>query len=175
MEGRGYKGPVISSVATILTTDPSLRIELADETATAALARRLAALSRPGDVIALSGDLGSGKTSFARAFIRALGSGGEEVPSPTFTLVQIYDVSDRTIWHFDLYRLARPDDVWELGLEEALADGVSLIEWPDRLGGVLPRERLDLALLPAGAPQARRAVLTPSPAWAARVAELAHG
>jgi tRNA threonylcarbamoyladenosine biosynthesis protein TsaE len=81
-------------------------VELPDENATAALAARLAALARPGDVIALSGDLGAGKTSFARAFIRARG-GDEAVPSPTFTLVQLYELTGGAIWHFDLYRARR--------------------------------------------------------------------
>ena len=84
-----------------------LVIDLPDETATAALAARLAALARPADIIALKGELGSGKTAFARAFIRALGN-EDEVPSPTFTLVQVYDVGPTAIWHFDLYRIRAP-------------------------------------------------------------------
>src|SRR5579884_1615816 len=117
-------------------------IDLPDEAATTALAARLAEQARPGDVIALRGDLGSGKTTFARAFIRALG-GGEEVPSPSFTLVQLYELAAATVWHFDLYRLRSPEEAWELGIEEAFAGGIALIEWPERLGALLPERRLD--------------------------------
>ncbi len=115
-------------------------IELPDEAATAALAARIAALARAGDVIALKGELGAGKTSFARAFIRARGGAGE-VPSPTFTLVQVYDVGDAAIWHFDCYRLRRPEEAWELAIEDAFAEGISLIEWPERLGPLVPARR----------------------------------
>ena len=118
---------------------------LADENATAGLARRLAALARAGDVIALWGPLGAGKTSFARAFIGALGA-KEEVPSPTFTLVQAYPLALATVWHFDLFRLSSPEEARELGLEDALDGGISLIEWPDRLGALLPEQRLDVML-----------------------------
>src|SRR5882762_7586612 len=104
-----------------------IAIDLPDETATAALGARIAAIARPGDVIALAGDLGAGKTTFARAFIRARGGSGE-VPSPTFTLVQIYELPDGPVWHFDLYRLRHPDEAWELGIEDAFRDGISLIE-----------------------------------------------
>jgi tRNA threonylcarbamoyladenosine biosynthesis protein TsaE len=116
---------------------------LAGEAATQALAARIAPLARPGDVIALAGDLGSGKTVFARAFIHALGA-AEEVPSPTFTLVQTYELSSGTVYHFDLYRLEDSEEAVELGIEDAFADGISLIEWPDRLGPFLPGDRLSL-------------------------------
>ncbi|HJU20275.1 MAG TPA: tRNA (adenosine(37)-N6)-threonylcarbamoyltransferase complex ATPase subunit type 1 TsaE [Stellaceae bacterium] len=144
-------------------------IDLPDESATAALAARLAVRARPGDVIALKGDLGAGKTTFARAFIHALG-GGEEVPSPTFTLVQLYELDAVTVWHFDLYRLQAPEEAWELGIEEAFAGGVSLIEWPERLGPLLPTDRLEIALLFGEGPEARRAQLSAGPGWAARIA-----
>ncbi|HEY0523692.1 MAG TPA: tRNA (adenosine(37)-N6)-threonylcarbamoyltransferase complex ATPase subunit type 1 TsaE [Stellaceae bacterium] len=155
-------------------------MHLADEAATASLAATIARAARPGDVIALSGDLGAGKTSFARAFIRALGRGDEDVPSPTFTLVQTYELPAATIWHFDLYRLERPDDVLELGFEDAAAEGgIVLVEWPDRAGGLLPRDRLDLSLTVAAASggdpaaTARRATLaTQSPAWQERLERL---
>jgi len=143
-----------------------IRLDLPDEAATAALATRLAALARRGDVIALAGDLGAGKTSFARAFIHALG-GDEEVPSPTFTLVQVYEPG---IWHFDLYRLRAPEEAWELGIEEAFVAGISLIEWADRLGPLLPRRRLDINFSFADSPQARRATLDPGPEWEGRLA-----
>src|SRR5581483_4508689 len=129
----------------------ALAVDLASEAETAALAARLAPLARAGDVIALAGELGTGKTSFARAFIRALRGADEEVPSPTFTLVEVYeDAGGRRppIWHFDLYRLKRPEEAYELGLEAALAGGIALIEWPERLGPLLPRERLLIRLRP---------------------------
>ena len=149
----------------------ALERALPDAAATAALAARLAPRAVPGDVVALRGVLGSGKTSFARGFIAARAGRALEVPSPTFTLVQTYDLPDGTIWHFDLYRLERPDDAVELGIDEAFAAGISLIEWPERLGGLLPAARLDLELAFAGT--GRRAVLTPHDGWRARLADLA--
>ncbi len=151
-------------------------LALPDERATAALAARIAARARRGDVIALAGPLGVGKTSFARAFIRARIDAAEEVPSPTFTLVEIYAGDGPPIWHFDLYRLARSEEAWELGIEDAFADGISLIEWPERLGALAPAERLEVELAFAGASQpaatARIATLTASPAWAERVRDV---
>jgi tRNA threonylcarbamoyladenosine biosynthesis protein TsaE len=146
---------------TFLVPTPAIPIDIAlpDPAATAHLAARLASVARPGDVIALHGTLGMGKTAFARAFIRRLAGTEEEVPSPTFTLVQSYDTAAGTIWHFDLYRLAKPADVWELGLEDALAGGIVLIEWPDRLGSDLPRRRLDVTLRQGDGPEARHALL----------------
>src|SRR5436190_21730406 len=98
-----------------------ITLHLPDEAATAELAARVAARAEPGDVIALRGDLGSGKTSFARAFIRARGDRDTEVPSPTFTLAQVYALEPAAIWHFDLYRLASPEEAWELGIEDAFS------------------------------------------------------
>jgi tRNA threonylcarbamoyladenosine biosynthesis protein TsaE len=149
-----------------------ISIDLADENATAALAARLAALARPGDVFALAGDLGAGKTSLARAFIRARG-GGEDVPSPTFTLVQVYELPGGAVWHFDLYRLRHAEEAWELGIEDAFRDGISLIEWPDRLAALLPGRHLQVALDFAAAPGARRATLSGDDAWTVRLAGLA--
>ncbi len=141
-------------------------LDLPDEGATAALARRVAGLARAGDVIALHGDLGTGKTFFARAFI-----GEAEVPSPTFTLVQTYGRQDGpAIWHFDLYRLKQASEAIELDIEDAFAEGISLIEWPERLGALLPAERLDVALtMPPEASDdstARRVTLTGRGRWA---------
>jgi len=149
-----------------------VRIELANENATAALAARIAAVARPGDIIALKGELGAGKTSFARAFIRSRG-GAEEVPSPTFTLVQVYELPGAAIWHFDCYRLRDPEEGWELGIEDAFHEGISLIEWPERLGSLLPARRLEIALLPGGTPEARRVRVDAGPDWAERIAGLA--
>src|SRR3546814_10429878 len=116
-----------------------------DLAATESLGRALARLLRLGDVIALSGDLGAGKTALARALIRALpgpqGAADEEVPSPTFTLAQIYERRPGPVWHFDLYRLESAAEVEELGFSEALA-GIALVEWPERLGALLPADAL---------------------------------
>jgi tRNA threonylcarbamoyladenosine biosynthesis protein TsaE len=146
-------------------------IELPDEAVTAAFAAEIAALVRPGDVITLKGELGAGKTSFARAFIRARG-GVEPVPSPTFTLVQVYEVGEIPIWHIDLYRVRDPEEAWELGIEDAFLDGVSLIEWPERLGSLVPARRLEITLSAGPTSDARRAVIDPSGEWSARLATL---
>ena len=148
-----------------------LHLELPDEAATEALAATLAAAARPGDVLALIGDLGAGKTVFARAFIRARGTGLEEVPSPTFTLVQTYETDGATIHHFDLFRLSAPEEAYELAIEEAFADGISLVEWPDRLGALLPPGRLEVALEAGAAATARRATLAGADGWPDRLRE----
>ncbi|MDE1148933.1 MAG: tRNA (adenosine(37)-N6)-threonylcarbamoyltransferase complex ATPase subunit type 1 TsaE [Azospirillaceae bacterium] len=144
---------------------------LDDEAATAALAARLGHLLAPGDVVALGGDLGAGKSAFARFLIRSLGDADEEVPSPTFTLVQTYDLPGFPLWHFDLYRLTEPDEVLELGWEEVRHGGVALVEWPVRLGYLLPTERLDVELAVTG-PDSRRATLTGHSGWALRLKDL---
>ena len=149
-----------------------ITVDLPDEKATSALAARLAAVARPGDVIALKGELGAGKTSFARAFIQARG-GDETVPSPTFTLVETYDLPGGPIWHFDLYRLRAPDEAWELGIEEAFYAGISLIEWPERLESLLPSRHLLVAIGLLADPGARRAALSGDSKWAARLAGIA--
>jgi tRNA threonylcarbamoyladenosine biosynthesis protein TsaE len=131
-----------------------------DERATAALARGLARALERGDVVALEGDLGAGKTTFARALIAAFaaeaGEAPPEVPSPTFTLVQTYDFPRAAIWHFDLYRIERPEDALELGIEEAFADGIALVEWPEQLGPLLPARRIAVRIGFGAAPDARR-------------------
>ena len=137
--------------------DPSLTLVLPDPEATEALGRRLAGLARAGDAILLEGPIGAGKSSLARAFIRARLGEAEEVPSPTFTLVQVYEDDGTEIWHADLYRLTHPDEVWELGLDEAFQTAICLVEWPDRLGGHLPPDALDLRLEALG--EGRRAVI----------------
>ena len=112
---------------------------------TIALAQRMAPLLRSGDTLLLSGPIGAGKSFFARALIRALlGNPTEEVPSPSFTLVQTYQAEDAEIWHCDLYRLTAAQDLWELGLEEAFERAICLIEWPDRLGDLAPADALHL-------------------------------
>jgi tRNA threonylcarbamoyladenosine biosynthesis protein TsaE len=143
----------------------TIEIALPDQAATARLAAGLAPHGRRGDVIALEGDLGAGKTTFARAFLEALGV-AEEVPSPTFSLVQLYETPALEVWHFDLYRLTEPDEVWELGFEEARAAGLALVEWPERLGPHLPADRLHLVFAHDGA--GRRVSLAAHGDWAGR-------
>lgn len=121
-----------------------MRIALPDLDATAALAARLAPLLRKGDAVLLSGDLGAGKTAFARALLRALGVQGE-VPSPTFTLVQHYDLPVLPVAHFDLYRLKNEQEIEETGFHDALADGAAVVEWPERAAAYMPRGALTLA------------------------------
>lgn len=122
-------------------------LEIGDEKALAALAARLAPLLKTGDVVTLEGDLGAGKTAFARALINSLSPTPEEVPSPTFTLVQTYDLPALSIWHFDLYRLEeKAIDILELGWDDARHEGVCLVEWPERLGRLLPQDRLEVRI-----------------------------
>jgi tRNA threonylcarbamoyladenosine biosynthesis protein TsaE len=137
--------------------------DLPDLAATRRLAERLALALAPGDVVALVGALGAGKSELVRAVVRAMtGDPTAEVPSPTFTLVQTYDTPRALLWHFDLYRLEGPEEARELGLEEAFEDGIALIEWPDRLGSLLPRRAVVLRLtLAGGAGDARRCALLP--------------
>jgi tRNA threonylcarbamoyladenosine biosynthesis protein TsaE len=108
------------------------------------LAEPLAEALRPGDVIALWGDLGVGKTTLARVLIQTLVGEGIDVPSPTFTLVQTYDTANGEVWHCDLYRLEDPEEAFELGLEDAFHHAICLIEWPERLGNLLPQRRIDI-------------------------------
>jgi tRNA threonylcarbamoyladenosine biosynthesis protein TsaE len=153
-----------------------ITVELADERATADLAQRIAGLARAGDVLALSGGLGTGKTVFARAFIDARAGTAQEVPSPTFTLVQAYDVPGRpagagvTVYHFDLFRIDDPAEVRELGMDDAFAEGISLIEWPERLNGALPDDRLEITFIQGPTPDSRVARLLPRGSWRQRVA-----
>ena len=125
-------------------------LHLADEAATIRLGEAVAKALRAGDAVCLWGALGAGKSTLARALIRALTTPDEEVPSPTFTLVQTYEAADFPIAHFDLYRLETADEAFELGLDEALDEGAAVIEWPERLSGRLPHNRLDIELEPAG-------------------------
>ncbi len=143
---------------------------LADPAATGRLAARIAPDLAVGDAVMLEGPLGAGKTCFARGVIQTLAGTDEEVPSPTFTLVQTYPTPKGTIWHFDLYRLADADEVVELGWDEALTDGILLVEWPDRLGPLTPADRLAVRL---DGDHGRTACLAGFGTWRARLAALA--
>jgi len=145
-------------------------MKLADEAATRRLGAAIAAALRPGEAVCLSGPLGAGKSTLARALVRALTTPDEDVPSPTFTLVQFYEGARLKVAHFDLYRLSNPDEAYEIGLDEALEDGAAVIEWPERLAGRLPPDRLDVGIAFGDGlgDEGRRATLTPHGAWEGR-------
>src|SRR6266849_8077270 len=155
-------------------TDPTtFSLTLANETATARLMADLALLISPGDVITLSGDLGAGKTAAARAMIRYLASDDAlEVPSPTFTLAQAYDLPPFPLVHADLYRVSDPSELEEIGLSPLPEATVVLIEWPERAPEALPQDRIDIALRPALVSTARAADVTGYGKAAAQVARL---
>lgn len=145
---------------------PPVTLDLPDQSATEALAARLAARARPGDCILLEGPLGAGKSTFARAFLRAAaGDAALEVPSPSFTLVQSYETALGEIYHYDLWRLEGPDALAELDWDDAL-NAIVLVEWPDRLGALRPADALTITLTP-GEGDARRATLS---GWDDRIA-----
>lgn len=147
-------------------TQRVLTLDLPDEAATTALGARIGRASRRGDVVALMGDLGAGKTTLARGLIRYMAGADIEAPSPTFTLVQTYASPILPIWHFDLYRLNDPREARELGLDEAV-DGLAVIEWPERLGRDLPHARLEVRLSFAG--EGRIARLVDLADWSGRI------
>ncbi len=146
-----------------------IELALADEAQTARLGARVAAALRHGEAVCLTGPLGAGKSTLARALVRALTNPEEDVPSPTFTLVQFYEGEGLAVAHFDLYRLSDPDEAYEIGLDEALEEGAAVIEWPQRLGDRLPPDRLDIDIALDG--DARRARLTGHGAWEGRELE----
>ncbi|HEY0214203.1 MAG TPA: tRNA (adenosine(37)-N6)-threonylcarbamoyltransferase complex ATPase subunit type 1 TsaE [Paenirhodobacter sp.] len=141
---------------------------LPDADATDDFGRRMAAIVRQGDVILLNGPIGAGKTHFARALIAARLTRNEDIPSPTFTLVQTYD-ADPEIWHADLYRLSHRDEAVELGLEEAFTTAICLIEWSERLGSLCPADALSLAFEPVDGGASRRVTVSGPTAWMDRL------
>jgi tRNA threonylcarbamoyladenosine biosynthesis protein TsaE len=150
----------------ILIAEGDFRLD--DEEATARLGAAIAAELHAGDAVCLSGPLGAGKSTVARARVRALTTPDEEVPSPTFTLVQFYEGPRLKVAHFDLYRLSDPDEAYEIGLDEALDDGAAVIEWPERLAGRLPPDRLDVEIGLADDTEGRRVRIVPHGAWEGR-------
>lgn len=137
-------------------------VPLPDLDATGRLGTAIAAGLQAGDAVALWGDLGTGKTTLARAILRALGVTGD-VPSPTFTILQPYDTARLTVSHYDLYRLKSPREMDELGLDDALATGAALVEWPERAPEALPPEALHVRLSLDGG--TRQAKLTGPSRW----------
>ncbi len=148
----------------------SVGISLADAEATTGLGASIAPRLEPGEAVLLYGPLGMGKSTLARGLIRALAGPEEDVPSPTFTLVQFYETNP-PIAHFDLYRLTRPEEAFEIGLDEALDVGAALIEWPERLGDdpvrALGRDRLTIVLEERG--EGRHATVSGAGAWASKI------
>jgi tRNA threonylcarbamoyladenosine biosynthesis protein TsaE len=141
---------------------------LPDEAATARLGASIAQVLQPGEAVCLAGPLGAGKSTLARALVRARTTPAEDVPSPSFTLVQFYEGPRLKVAHFDLYRLSSPDEAYEIGLDEALEDGAAVIEWPERLEGRLPADRLDVEIGLSDMAQGRRVRLSPHGAWEGR-------
>src|SRR6202167_2763507 len=151
-------------------------VTLANEEATQRFMMDVAAALEPGDLVTLSGDLGAGKTTFARALIRHLaGDEGIEVPSPTFTLIQTYELPRFTLVHADLYRLSGAAELTELGFDDLPEGAVVLLEWPDRAAGFLPPDRFDIAftLAPALGAEIRNARVIGYGAFAARAERIA--
>jgi tRNA threonylcarbamoyladenosine biosynthesis protein TsaE len=143
--------------------------DLPNAEATGRLGAAVAIVLKPGEAVCLTGPLGAGKSTLARALVRALTTPHEDVPSPTFTLVQFYEGLRFPLAHFDLYRLERAGEAFEIGLDEALEEGAAVIEWPERLGGRLPDDRLDIDIAING--EGRLARLSPHGAWKGRALE----
>lgn len=152
-----------------------MKIQINTQVETEKIAKEIAKIAKIGDVIALHGDLGVGKSVFSREFIRALTTEDEEVPSPTFTLVQTYEADVGELYHFDMYRLETPDDCLELGIEEAFADGVCLIEWPSKMGTYLPWDCLNIEISNGECETARILEFSSQGPWMDRLKELDLG
>lgn len=156
-------------------TEPTINLILQSPEATSALAHSLGNHLRAGDVVLLEGPIGAGKTHFARSLIQSLLPVPEDVPSPTFTLVQVYAGTDCEIWHADLYRLSSPDEVVELGLADAFEEAISLVEWPDRLADLQPETALHITFSLGETEGVRHVALSAAaPRWAPLLKALAQ-
>ena len=151
------------------------KINLNSECQTVSFAEILSDIAQQGDIFALNGDLGAGKSVFARAFITARNGAPIEVPSPTFTLVQVYELASGIVHHFDLYRLDTSEDALELGLDEAFDMGISLIEWPVRAGNFLPLNHLEILLEYGQKDSERTAKIYGGPLWKQRLESVNFG
>ncbi|KIC49771.1 tRNA (adenosine(37)-N6)-threonylcarbamoyltransferase complex ATPase subunit type 1 TsaE [Tateyamaria sp. ANG-S1] len=155
-----------------MTTAP-LILHWLTEDDTARAARAIGEDLRPGDVLLLEGDVGAGKTHFARALIKSVLLQVEDVPSPTFTLVQIYDTKHGPLWHTDLYRISSDTEIDELGLFDAFETAICLVEWPDRLGTMMPADALNIHIDAQGDARSARLSWTDT-RWAERLSKVAH-
>lgn len=165
----------MQSLRQTMTDASPLHLTLSDADATAALGRSLAGVLGPGDAVLLSGTLGAGKSTLARALIRAVLSEPEaEVPSPSYTLVNVYETPEFEIWHADLYRLGGGDEIAELGLGDA-AGAILLVEWPDRMGEDCPERRLEILLEPQPDDSRRAEIRCIGSGWDTVVDALAGG
>lgn len=154
----------------------SAKIDLPSPEATGRLAADFGTLLNAGDVLLLSGPVGAGKTHFARHLIQGLLCVPEDIPSPTFTLVQTYQTTGPEIWHADLYRLNDSSEIIELGLSEAFETAICLVEWPDRLGDMAPSNALLLKLEPGEEEHRRRLTVSwEAGDWARRLGDLLDG
>lgn len=153
---------------------PFLSLNVAGEKDTAAFAEKLSALVKKRDVLTLNGTLGAGKTAFARAFIRSVCAAEVDVPSPTFNLLLLYDSPKGPIYHYDFYRLEDPEEVWELDVEEAYEEGITLMEWVERLEDLGPEDPLEIRIIfPENGLEGERIItLTGSNNWQKRLKEL---
>ncbi|MCG8492561.1 MAG: tRNA (adenosine(37)-N6)-threonylcarbamoyltransferase complex ATPase subunit type 1 TsaE [Sneathiellales bacterium] len=153
---------------------PFLSVDITSEMETAAFAERLSAFVKKRDVLTLNGTLGAGKTAFARAFIRSVCGSEIEVPSPTFNLLLLYDSPKGPIYHYDFYRLEDPEEVWELDVEDAYEEGITLMEWVERLEDLGPEDPLDIQItFPEEGPEKARIIsLFGSETWQNRLKDL---
>jgi tRNA threonylcarbamoyladenosine biosynthesis protein TsaE len=153
----------------------TLKFDLRNAEETANFAHVLSKNVQSGDTILLSGPVGAGKTHFARSFVKSLLIADEDVPSPTFTLVQTYDTQIGEVWHADLYRLSAEQEIEELGLSDAMIEAVCLIEWPDRLGSYTPTDALHIDITPLSALDERSVIAHWNhPKWAKKIKGWQH-